>query len=132
MSPSASCSLIGRARVELVSDWSKERGGGGEALVAAGAAASRTRQAGRGQLRCSSGGGVGEWETGRRVGEWGGSGGGMSESSHGEPFSTSFWAFFRSFLDPFLKSFCEHFQGSTMLFGSLMLCDSIWRSYLQI
>ena len=81
MSPSASCSLIGRARVEPASDWSRERGGGGEALVAAGAAASRTRQAGRGQLRCSSGGGVGEW---------GGSGGGMSESSHGEPFSSSF------------------------------------------
>ena len=64
MSPSASCSLIGRARVEPVSDWSREPGGGGEALVAAGAAASRTRQAGRGQLRCSSGGGVGEFGEG--------------------------------------------------------------------
>ena len=64
MSPSASCSLIGRARVEPVSDWSRERGGGGEALVAAGAAASRTgRRLRQGEGSC--GGGVG------RVGrEW--------------------------------------------------------------
>ena len=32
MSPSASSSLIGRASPELLSDWSRQRGGGGEAF----------------------------------------------------------------------------------------------------
>ena len=58
MSPSASSSLIGRASPELLSDWSRGWGGGGEAFSrvwSSGLEDSQLGQAGRGQLRCSSG-----------------------------------------------------------------------------
>ena len=75
LSPNASWSLIGRAIPELLSDWSSQRVWrrlwGLKGSAAGSSSGLQDSQAGRGQLRCSSG-------------ESGGSGGGMSESSHGE------------------------------------------------
>ena len=102
MSPSASCSLIGRARVEPVSDWSKEPGGGGEALVAAGAAASRTgRRQGEGSCAARV---EGEWESGRLGGEWeSGEGveGGCRRAHTVSLFLPLFGPFFGAFWTPF-------------------------------
>ena len=63
----------------LVSDWSRDGGGGGEAFGRAAASRTRWTELRQGEGSCAA-------RVGRRVewGEWGGSGRGMSESSHGE------------------------------------------------
>ena len=129
MSPSASSSLIGRASPELLSDWSRHWGGGGEAFSrvwSSGLEDSQLGQAGRGQLRCSSGE-EREWE--REEGVEGGCRRAHTVS-HSLFFSGAFFkGLFGSPLGPFEVFFvCGHSQVSTMflapcyviLFGGLI------------
>ena len=87
----------------LVSDWSRQRGGGGEAFARAAASRTRWTQLRQGEGSCAA-------RVGRRV-ERGGSGRGMSESSHGGLqifFNPFFRALPRAFFGDLLRGICEH------------------------